>query len=214
MCTVKLVSSLAGELPEDSEQFRFLRAVLLVNLKVPVGLILAKVSLMSYIPVPWICLRGLSYLYLVSLTLFDHLLCLIHLWSYFLNNLPERFTVCVHFWKLIGLLYIIVLAWHFFPWLSPSSFLIWCNKSSSSFYRSFFISLSSWFSSHLKSKVDNILAKTVALRINLIGGTPIPSRSHTLPSHYQTSHLSHLSLTSSLSLGVPVPCTTQCMWGV
>ncbi len=37
---------------------------------------------------------------------------------------------------------------------------------------------------------------------------PITSQSHTHPSHSQTSRL----LTSSLSLGVPVPRSTQCMW--
>jgi hypothetical protein len=58
------------------------------------------------------------------------------------------------------------------------------------------------FSSQIKSKIGNILAKVEALRINLnIDGTPIASRSHTHPSHSQTSRL----LTSSLSLGVPVP---------
>ena len=36
---------------------------------------------------------------------------------------------------------------------------------------------------------------------------PITSKSHTHPSHSQTSRL----LTSSLSLGVPVPRTTQCI---
>ena len=46
------------------------------------------------------------------------------------------------------------------------------------------------------------------LRINLnIDGTPITSRTHTHPSHSPTSRL----LTSSLSLGVPVPRTTECM---
>ena len=54
----------------------------------------------------------------------------------------------------------------------------------------------------LKSRVGNILAKAAALRINLnLDGTPIASKSHTHPSHSQTSRL----LTSSLSLGVPVP---------
>jgi hypothetical protein len=38
-------------------------------------------------------------------------------------------------------------------------------------------------------------------------GTPITSKSHTHPSHSQTSRL----LTSSLSLGVPVSRSTQCM---
>ena len=67
------------------------------------------------------------------------------------------------------------------------------------------------FSSQLKSKVGNILVKATALRIILnIDGAPVASRSHTHPSHSQTSRL----LTSSLSLGVPVPSSTQCMRGV
>ncbi len=64
------------------------------------------------------------------------------------------------------------------------------------------------FSSPSKTKVDNILTKDVTLRIVLsIDGTPIVSRSHTHPSHTQNSSL----FTLSLSLGVPVPHTTQCM---
>ena len=39
-------SVLAGELPEESEQFRFLRAARLANLKGSVGLLLAKASAM------------------------------------------------------------------------------------------------------------------------------------------------------------------------
>jgi hypothetical protein len=51
------------------------------------------------------------------------------------------------------------------------------------------------FSSQLKAKEGNILAKTAALSINLnIDGTPIAFKSHTHPSHSQPSHL----LTSSL----------------
>jgi hypothetical protein len=66
------------------------------------------------------------------------------------------------------------------------------------------------FSAQLKAKVDRTLDKTAALRINLnIDGTPITSRTHTHSSHSQTSRL----LTSSLSLGVPVPRATQCMRG-
>jgi hypothetical protein len=42
--THREASILAGELPEESEQFRFLRASRLVNLKGSVGLILAKAS--------------------------------------------------------------------------------------------------------------------------------------------------------------------------
>jgi hypothetical protein len=63
----------------------------------------------------------------------------------------------------------------------------------------------------LKTQVDSTLTKTSALRINInIDGTPITSKTHTHPSHSQTSRL----LTSSLSLGVPVPHTTQCLSGV
>ena len=66
------------------------------------------------------------------------------------------------------------------------------------------------FSSLLKSRVGNIIAKASALRVNLnLDGAPIASSSHTHPSHSQTSRL----LTSSLSLGVPVPRPTQCMGG-
>jgi hypothetical protein len=63
-------------------------------------------------------------------------------------------------------------------------------------------------SAQLKSKVGLALAKAAALRITLnLDGAPITSRTHTHPSHSQTSRL----LTSSLSLGVPVPRATQCM---
>ncbi len=52
------------------------------------------------------------------------------------------------------------------------------------------------FSSQLKSKVRNILDKVTVRRITLnIDGSPITSKSHTHPSHNQTSRL----LTSSLS---------------
>jgi hypothetical protein len=58
------------------------------------------------------------------------------------------------------------------------------------------------FSSGIKSKVGLALAKAAALRIVLnLDGAPIASKSHTHPSHSKTSRL----LTSSLSLGLPVP---------
>jgi hypothetical protein len=64
------------------------------------------------------------------------------------------------------------------------------------------------FSSQIKSKIVKILVKVEELRITLnIDDTPLTSRSHTHPSHSETSRL----LTSSLSLGVPVPRATQCM---
>ena len=66
------------------------------------------------------------------------------------------------------------------------------------------------FLQQLKSKVGLALDKTAVLRINLnLDGSPITSKSHTHPSHSQTSRL----LTSSLSLGVPVPRPTQCVRG-
>jgi hypothetical protein len=64
------------------------------------------------------------------------------------------------------------------------------------------------FSDHLKNKVGLTLAKTTSLRITVnLDGAPITSRTHTHSSHSQTSRL----LTSSLSLGVPVPRATECM---
>ena len=64
------------------------------------------------------------------------------------------------------------------------------------------------FDSQVKNRVVLTLVKESDLRINLnIDGSPITSRTHTHPSHSQTSRL----LTSSLSLGIPVPRATQCM---
>jgi hypothetical protein len=72
------------------------------------------------------------------------------------------------------------------------------------FHRSVFSS----DSSHLKTRVGLTLDKAVVLRISInLDGDPITSKSHTHPSHSQTSRL----LTSSLSLGVPVPRSTQCI---
>ena len=66
------------------------------------------------------------------------------------------------------------------------------------------------FLQQLKVKAVLSLAKAAALRINLnLDGAPNASKSHTHPSHSQTSRL----LTSSLSLGIPVPRPTQCVRG-
>jgi hypothetical protein len=66
------------------------------------------------------------------------------------------------------------------------------------------------FSSGFNGKVDLALAKTVPFDINLnLDVSPIASKSHTHPSHSQTSRLPRL--TSSLSLGIPVPRPTQCV---
>ena len=61
------------------------------------------------------------------------------------------------------------------------------------------------FSSQLRSKVVNILAKSAGLRITLnVDGAPVASRSHTHPSHSQTPRL----LTSSMSLDITIPHVT------
>jgi hypothetical protein len=66
------------------------------------------------------------------------------------------------------------------------------------------------FLQQFKSKVGLTLAKAATLRINLnLDGPPIASKSHTHPSHSQTSRL----LTSSLSLGGPVLRPTQSVRG-
>jgi hypothetical protein len=58
------------------------------------------------------------------------------------------------------------------------------------------------FSSHLKEKVAFTLTKSATLRLNLnLDGSPFTPRTHVHRSHLQTFRL----LTSSLSLGVPVP---------
>jgi hypothetical protein len=74
--------------------------------------------------------------------------------------------------------------------------------------RGFFHYLHANFCVQFKNKVGLTLTKTAALRITLnLDGAPIISTSHTHPSHSQTSR----PLTSSLSLGIPVPRATQCM---
>jgi hypothetical protein len=82
------------------------------------------------------------------------------------------------------------------------------QSSAQSNMGSFFHFLRAAFSSILKSRVSSILVKTVVLRINRnLDAATITSKSHAHPSHSQTSRL----LTSSLSLGVPVPRPTQCI---
>ena len=74
------------------------------------------------------------------------------------------------------------------------------------FDRGFFHFHRADFSSMFKSRVGNILVKTTRITFNL-DEAPITSKSHTHLTHSQSSRL----LTSSLSLGVPVPRATQCM---
>ena len=63
-------SSLAGELPEESEQFSFLRTVCLDNLQGSVGLVLVKISTMRIsILLDLSTVEGPSYLSLASFTL-------------------------------------------------------------------------------------------------------------------------------------------------
>ena len=69
------------------------------------------------------------------------------------------------------------------------------------------------FYSQLKSKVGNILSKAATLCINLNkDDSHIPSRSKTHPSHSTHSETSRL-FSSSLSLRIPYPRSTQCVRG-
>ena len=64
------------------------------------------------------------------------------------------------------------------------------------------------FLTQIKAKVGSSLGKVADMCVNLnIDDAPITSHSYTHPSHSQASPL----LTSSLSLGVPVPHTTECL---
>ena len=62
-------SVLANEIPEETDQFRFLRAACLDNIKGSVGLILAKTSAMRISIYRLICHLGLLYHYRVSFVL-------------------------------------------------------------------------------------------------------------------------------------------------
>jgi hypothetical protein len=64
------------------------------------------------------------------------------------------------------------------------------------------------FSPILKSRVGNILAKASALRINLnTDGSPIVSKSHTHPSHSQTSRF--LLIYSNITCAHPMSFSIQ-----
>ena len=87
-----------------------------------------------------------------------------------------------------------------------------CNKAAQHTSGGIFTFKHVAFLSQLKEgKVGSTLPKDETLRVNLnIEDIPITSPTHTHPSHSQESRL----LTSSLSLGVPVPHTTECIRGV
>jgi hypothetical protein len=79
------------------------------------------------------------------------------------------------------------------------------SKAGTSLY---LLSLALALSIHNKLPEKQVGQNNSALCINLnIDVAPITSRTHTHPSHSETSRL----LTSSLSLGVPVPRSTQCI---
>ncbi len=102
--------------------------------------------------------------------------------SFCICHLPKRHMMSTHVWTSSAFVFIIVWVWHFYPLV--------------------FVFL---YSDENKQTKEGIF---VTLRIMLnVDGAPISSRSHTHPSHTQNSRL----LTSSLSLGVPGPHTTQCM---
>ena len=72
-------------------------------------------------------------------------------------------------------------------------------------HRGMFHYIRAAFSSTLKSRVGNILTKASSLRITLnLDGAPITSKSHTHPSHSQTSRLLMKDRDHRLVLPVPV----------
>jgi hypothetical protein len=88
-------SILAGEFPEESEQFLFLRVSHLANLKVSVGLILVKSSVM-WVTIP-IDLSTRSFIPLPRFLNSRRVPPLLNLWSLFLNSLPKGHMMCVMF---------------------------------------------------------------------------------------------------------------------
>jgi hypothetical protein len=87
-----------------------------------------KVTVKVTIPdSPPICLHGLSYLSLTSLTLVEHPLFLLLPQSYFLNTRPKRYMMCVHLQIFITSLCIIRHSDNFSP-LFPVSCLLWIKK--------------------------------------------------------------------------------------
>jgi hypothetical protein len=116
-----LSSALAGELPEESDQFRFLRAACLANLEGSVGLILEGASAMRvtvpldlstrpFIPLPrFFRSRRAPPLLTLSLR----------------NALPKRHMMCVHFLSFSGFTVHHSCSVTFFsPWLSPFFILL------------------------------------------------------------------------------------------
>ena len=89
-------SELTGELPEESDQFRFLLTTCLTNLKESVGLILAKTT-SSRVTIP----IDLSTRSFIPLPRFFHSrrasLFLLLPYPYFLNTLSKWNMMCVHF---------------------------------------------------------------------------------------------------------------------
>jgi hypothetical protein len=132
----------------------------------------------------------------IVLTTIIGLLTLYHLWLLLLVRLGGYITNLLDFYsyRIIGKLTA------FFP--DSGVHLAQTQRGMFHYHRTV-------FSAQFKRKVVLYLDKTTALRITLnLDGSPIISKSHTHPSHSRTSRL----LTSSLSLGVPVPRATQCMW--
>ncbi len=101
-------SALANELPEESDQFRFIRAVCFANLKGAVGLIMAKASAMRIsIPLdvssqPFIPLSRFIRLRRPTPLLAPSLV-------FFLRVLPKRHMLSVHFIFSLAFVLIIVL---------------------------------------------------------------------------------------------------------
>ncbi len=101
------------------------------------------------------------------------------------------------------------------PWKSPLVSLLLQFAHTNDFFSIFFFLKNVWLHTHVWSVVTHVcllcgcICKDVGMNLK-IDGAPTAFRSHTHPSRSQTSRL----LTSSLSLGVPVPHVTQCIRGV
>ena len=132
-------SALANELSEESDQFRFLRASCFANLKVAVGLIMTKASVM-WISIPFDLSSRYSspsstlYSFTSSYTVFSPISCTFS--SAFC--LTDISWMSLFILSLTSLL-IIDLVWHFsFPWTSTFFILLKINSFS---YRLLFMSV-------------------------------------------------------------------------
>ena len=124
-------------------------------------------------------------------------------------NLLTQYHLCLLFLVRLGGYIANLYAFHSYRLIGKlTTFYVGSGVQLAQSDRGYFHFLRVAFLAQFKSRVVLTLTKTVALRITInLDGVPITSTTHTHPSHSQISRL----LTSSLTLGVPVPRSTQCM---